>query len=250
MKFHILFVLLVLSIGAYAQTPTSENKTIRWGAWSGTDGCCLNYLKDGVLITEYYDDRLGYSISLHPDKDKKYLFVLIVMQSYSDTPFTVYPENFHLRMTEPVNKTYAALSPDDVMKEINKRGQWRMGIAAALSGVATRQTTGTVTDSQGNTADVRISEPDYEGQNRTANQAADKQANNAARAAVVQNSALRANTVRKDQIIGGVVFFKKDKLAPGFILSFTIDNTTYEIPYGTERVKAAQIPAPPPPKKL
>ncbi|MCA1590623.1 MAG: hypothetical protein LC734_09620 [Acidobacteria bacterium] len=113
-------------------------------------------------------------------------------------------------------------------------------LAAGLAGMATRQSTAVATDQYGNRADVTVTENDPNVQ-RNARQAAAQQAGrNATRSEILEEHAWRKHTLFKDEMRYGLVFFKKDGLTDGLVLSFEIDNVVYEIPYGSKREKADQ----------
>lgn len=50
---------------------------------------------------------------------------------------------------------------------------------------------------------------------------------------------LPTDTLLANEMVMGLIYFnkKKMKIAQGYVLSFTIENTTYEVPFGTERME-------------
>lgn len=227
----ILFI-FALSISTFAQT---EKKTIRWGSANAPKDCCADFFKDNRLLTSYKDENIMFSIGVDVTTEKKFLAVIVTFGNPTDKSFTIDPENFQMRQTAPKNKTYSPVSSEEVAQKIENRGRWRLFAAALLAGMATKQSSATATDNYGNRADVTVTERDEEARDRV-NDARRTQSNeNSERAEIVKAIALPKHTLFKDDVKGGVVFFKKKDLAPGMIISFTIGDTTYEVPYGTER---------------
>lgn len=247
----LLLVLLLVPVAATGQTPSTQ--TIRWGSASLEKNCCYDYMVDGGLVTVYRDAKLTFVVSIRTDVDDKYHLVVIDFLNKDEVPITVDPNNFQLSLKAPVNRTYPSLHYLDVAKEMEKRGKggrWFRGFRARMSQLpATVDTTTTgrviINDSSGQSATgtyrgestSTISTPDYDAIRRAREKNAAEEAENKQKADHFAHHALKANTIFKDQMVGGVVFFKKDKMSPGAVLSFRIGNVTYEIPYGTERAK-------------
>ena len=210
-------------------------------------------MQDGSLVTVYRDSNIFYILSLHSNIDDKYIMVLIDFRNKGDIPITVYPESFQLQLTAPVNKSFMALDSGEVAKEMEKRGKGGRFFRTFIAGMSRNSTLVDtrsegdvrISDATGNTATgaysgsskSTISSPDYEARERARAKNDAEKARNSAKADHFESYALKANTLRKDETTGGVVFFKKDKFSPGAILSFTIDNVRYEVPYGSERSK-------------
>lgn len=227
-----LLLVFLLSSAAFAQ---SEKKAIRWGSPDAPKDCCADYVRDNRLHTTYKDDNILFSIGLDVETEKKFVAVLISIGNPNEKSFTIHPENFQMRLTAAKNKVYNALAVEDVAEKIQNRGKWRLLAASFLAGMATRQSTAVVTDNRGNRADVTITEQDREAQNRVNNARREQNAVNQDRADILRTISLPTHTLFKDEVKGGVVFFKKEDLTPGIIISFTVGNTTYEIPFGTDR---------------
>ena len=244
-------LLMIFVCGAFGQA--AEKKTIRWASPDLPKECCTNYMEDGALVTTYRDANLFYVVSLHTNIDDKYVMALIYFRNTGDVPITIYPENFQLRLSAPINKTLNSLDAAEFTREIEKRGKGGRILRGFLAGMARNTSnidtlsSGRVraTDSNGNTASgtysgestSTVSTPDFEARRRAREKNEKEIEQNEAKASHFASVALLANTLRKDETTGGIVFFKKDKFSPGAILSFRIGDITYEIPYGTERTK-------------
>jgi len=245
-KLTIIMTLLLAAFTAQAQEASmppsaqAQKKVIRWMSKELPKTCCRDYLANNELVTVYDDDNINFILRLYVSLDKKYVILHTVFLNKSFIPFTIYPDKFTMRLTEPQNKTYNSVSAEEVAKVMENRGRWRRILAAGLAGAATTETTGIVSDNQGNTATVTITEPDKQAVRNAQNSAQKQIANNQNRASVIREFQLPAHTLFKDKIIEGLVFFKKEKLTDGMIISFEIDGITYEIPYGEERTKLNQ----------
>jgi hypothetical protein len=229
------FILLLLAaqfVCAQTTAPVTK-KVISWGPGD----CCANFMRDGFLQTTYKDETLEFQISVYPEMDKKYITVFISFHNRSAKSFTIYPDSFKMQITSPYTKAYNPISAYDVANETERRGQWRVAFARALAGMATQQSTATITDNQGNSANVVITEPNQQVRRDAANATARQQAGNAERADSIRAYSLAANTLFQDQTAQGYVFFKKEKPMAGAIISFMIGDVTYEVPFGAERTK-------------
>lgn len=189
------------------------------------------------MKTIYENDKIAFLLTVDVTSEKDYLVLYVGILNKSNKPFTIEPDKFQMRKTEPVNITYNAIPAKDIAKKMEKSGRWRMAIAAGLAGMATKQSTATVTDNRGNKADVTVTEPDRQAQRDVENASRRRSTENLSKADAVREFALPTHTLFKDKMIKGYVFFKKGKPANGMIISFEINGIIYEIPYGTERVK-------------
>lgn len=215
----------------------AQDKVVRWGDPSIPKESYGNYYEDGALITEYKDENVLYSLTIHTDIDKKYVGFWLIIQNLAETPFVISQDNFDLQFTG--NPELLRPAPiDEVAKDIEKRGRWRMAFAGALAGMATRNSTAIVSDNQGSVSTVTITEPDRQAQANSQRARNNNASSNARKSAAFKDIALKKNTMFKRTIIDGVVFFRKPKKFPsGLILSFVAGGTRYEIPFGSERVK-------------
>ncbi len=232
MKLYLTIITILLfafSLNTYSQT---SNKTVQW---NGSNKCCDNWMQNGELVTAYEDEKLTFLMSLTVEKD--YYAVWIGFINKSNRRLTVEPSAFTLRLTEPVNQTYNALDAAEIAKKIKSSGKTRAFFARWGAGMAKKQSTATITDDSGNSANVRITEPDTNARNEAEGRIEERQVKNNSRANSVLSGALRSNTLFNDEPYGGYVYFPKKKAADGLIISFTLDSVTYEIPYGSEREK-------------
>lgn len=236
-----LFAFAVQAQVAPTQTSApSPKKVIRWGSNDLPENCCRNYMDKNHLVTIYEDDKIGFLVTIDLKTEKKYVILYAAFLNKSNTPFTIESDKFWMRMTEPRNKTYNAISADEVAKKMENRGRWRMALAAGLTGMATTQSTATVTDNRGNRADVTVAEPDRQAQRDVQNASREQKVANRTKADAVRENSLPNHTLFNDKIIDGYIFFKQEKLADGMIISFEIDDILYEIPFGAERKKLNQ----------
>jgi hypothetical protein len=95
---------------------------------------------------------------------------------------------------------------------MEKSGQWQGFFSAMAAGMATKQTTGTVSDNRGNTADVVVTERDESAVRNARNARQNRQASNAVKASRVRDLSLPLHTLFKDKTVEGLVFFKKRRL--------------------------------------
>lgn len=242
-KIYLVVTLLFFVLAAQAQNtlpPTvaqSQKKIIRWGSSELPQDCCTNYIDKNELKTFYEDDKIAFLLTVNTTFEKKYVILQAIFLNKNNKSFTVYPDKFQMQLTEPRNITYSAIPAEDVAHKMENRGRWRMALAAGLAGMATTQSTATVTDNRGNRAEVTVTEPNRQAQRDVHNASRERAAANRSKADAVREFALPMHTLFKDQTIGGFVFFKKEKLTDGMIISFEIDGVIYETPYGTERMK-------------
>lgn len=193
-------------------------------------------MRDGELVTVYNDENVNFLIVVSFNIDKNFIVAFAAFLNHTEKPITIYPEHFQIKMSAPVNKVYNALDTETVAKKIKNQGRWRSILAAGLAGMATRQSTGTITDNRGNTATVIITEPDHAAQRNARRSREAREVANQTKADKADKWALKTHTLFKGETVDGAVFFKREKLAPGMILSFTIGDTIFEIPYGDDRV--------------
>lgn len=242
-KLLIVITVLFSSFPIQAQEALKQNtaqplkKVVRWGSSDLPENCCTNYMDKNRLMTFYGDDKIGFLLTVDSTTEKKYIVLYAAFLNKTDTPFTVYPDKFQMRLTEPRNVTYNPIPAEDVAKKMENRGRWRMALAAGLAGMSTTQSTATVTDNRGNRADVTVTEPNRQAQSNVQNAGRRQSADNQAKADTVRELSLPIHTLFKDKIVDGFVFFKKEKLTDGMIISFEVDGVVYEIPYGAERIK-------------
>jgi hypothetical protein len=244
---------LVLAPSAFTQsTAPVPPKVIRWLSPDLPKDCCNNYMTNGRLMTGYQDANLEYAVMLIHNQDDKYDLAFIYFQNKSDRPFTVNPKDFTFAVTSPKQVVLSSLDPDNVIKEIEKRGSGGRAFRTFLVAFARQYSSiqldesGTfgVTSDRGRTArgtysgttTGSVSVPDYEAQQRVRESNAKEKAKNAEQAEKMNVFALRANTLFKNDIYGGMVYFKKNKDWSGAVLSFEINGIVYEVPYGDERV--------------
>jgi hypothetical protein len=234
-KYLFIFLLTILTITpSQAQT----KKIVKWDAAVNPNKCCSNYMRDNLMHTAYTSKDLDYLIVLDDQTIEGYFTIYIAVQNKSASAATVDPSKFSIRFTEPVNVTVLPADVSQIAAKIRGKGKLRSILSAAAAGMRTKQSTAVVTDDQGNTSNVRITERDDAAleRNRAERQSA-KDKNNA-QADLIVADALAHHTLFEGESITGTVHFKKPKtLAPGLILSFEIENTIYEIPYGKEREK-------------
>jgi len=194
-------------------------------------------MKNNYLVTTYTDDSLEYILELDTDTEKKYIIVYIMFLNKSNAPITIMPNTFTIKMSAPVNKTYPSIPIGEVAEKMENQGKWKMFAGRLFSG-QTKQSTATITDSSSRVVgNVIITERDEEAIRERRQREAEQKAKNMNKASTVREMALPAHTLLKDKTVGVLVFFKKEKLASGLVLSFTIGNTIYEIPFGNERTK-------------
>lgn len=210
----------------FAPTQTSVapslKKVIRWGSNELPEKCCFDFMDKNQLKTIYRDEKISFLLTVDITSEKKYIVIYAGFYNNSAVPFTIEPDKFQMRMNEPRNITYNAISAADVAKNMENRGRWRMALAAGLADMATTQSTATVTDNRGNRADVTVTEPNRQAQRDVQNASREQTATNRTKADAVRDFALPIHTLFKDQMMGGFVFFKKEKLADGMIISFEI----------------------------
>ena len=245
-KLFIVITVLFSAFAAQSQVAPPQNnvqlqkKVIRWGSNDLPEKCCVNYMNKNRLVTFYEDDKIGFLLTVDLTTEKKYVILYAAFLNKSGTPFTIEPEKFWMRMTEPRNVTYNRIPAEDVAKKMENRGRWRMALAAGLAGMSTTQSTATVTDNRGNRADVTVTEQNQQAQRNVQNASREQSAANRSKADAVRELSLPIHTLFKDKIVDGYVFFKQEKLANGMIISFEIDGVIYEIPYGADRKKQSQ----------
>lgn len=210
--------------------------------WKSNDPCCRDFMHQGSLVTSFRSETVNYTVSLHPDIDKKYIVALIVFGS-NDTAYTVDPQTFIMTVE---GKSYLSLHYEDVAKDMEKRRKTLRTLRGIFGGMATRTIesdstfSGTVAGSDGSSARVtgestttsRV--PDYAARESVRQRNAAEKASNLSRANSVRQLALKAHTLFPQETVMGLVFFRKVG-GPGAILSFKIGDTVYEVPYGSER---------------
>lgn len=227
----ILFVFFVTS--SVLGQETSTEKKIK--SWTGGAECCDNWIDKGKLITTYKDENVDYIAILEFDDD--YIVFIIGIQNLSKQRILIDPSKFSIRMSAPVNKTFYALDAEAVAKKFQKRGSFRLALAGIFAGMATSQSTATITDNRGNRSNVVVTEPNRQAIENVRQKRIEQEEKNQNKAAVVRAVALPMQTLFPGEEVRGIVFFERKKVSNGSIVQFAIGDTTYEIPYGEERTK-------------
>lgn len=197
------------------------------------------YMSNGKLRTTFEDDKLGFILTLDEkiDKHNKHLVLFFYILNRSDDAFTVKPETFAITLSN--GREIPSIPADTVIAAIEKKGGWRHTVMAALAGVtastATNTTTATITDQQGRTSTVEISEPDRSATERVHAQIAQERQYNSTVAAAFDKVAFRAHTLFPNADKIGAIYFKRTKLGKGHTVSFILDGVTYQVPFGSMR---------------
>jgi hypothetical protein len=172
----------------------------------------------------------GTMIAVSLNDDGKYLAFLVLIVNKSPQRFVVDPAAFFAKIETPKPFFLITIPADKVAKSMESEGRWRSAMSLFLAGMATRQTTGTVTDQTGNQSSITLTEPDRQAQRNAQQSVRDRNVANQAASNTIRDIGLRANTVFPETSLLGWVFFEKKKFNSLTIGVFT-GLAMYEFPF-------------------
>jgi hypothetical protein len=227
---HVVAVLLLLVLPSLSfgqtQPPKPDWPTITWKP--GAPGTDLVLMQGHEVKT--FTHANGTMIAVLLNDDGRYLAFLVFVVNKSPQRFVVNPVSFFAKIETPKPMLLLAIPVEKVAKSTESEGRWRSTLGMFLSGMATRQTTGTITDQQGNQSTVTLAEPNTQAQSAAQRNARERSADNRSRADIMRDIGLRANTVFPQTSLAGWVFFEKKKFTSLTIGVFT-GLAMYEFPF-------------------
>ena len=230
-------VLLTLATCALLSLSTSAQQTVRWFS---SPGCCSDYFKQDHLISEYRDADIFMMVMIDAKLDPNYYLVWFGAENKKEASILIEPKATMTLIYPDKTVSLDNIDVDEVVKDVKKRGHWNAALGSFLAGMATTnsQFSGNAVGSDGTTTyNGTITSPDYAAQGRAREARRERTAVNTAKAEALASFALRKNTLFKGEEADGLLFFKKKAMSPGMILSFVIGGVTYDVPYGSERLK-------------
>lgn len=248
--FMLTLALATLALAQNGTTPQPQPERIRW---KSNDPFCDQIFVNGASIRII--KHKGLTIATDGQKSKD--FFAIQTAVFNDTGqrilvdpaqswFVVLKEKGKERKAN-LSDNYAPLPPEKIIAKIENRAAWinaLRGLGAALS--TTSQTvntynTGTVsvygtgTPVQGTyngTGTATVTRPNYEAQRQAATANAETAAKAQDEASVIDQTALRANTVFPQTTVAGYIFFPMIKKAEITLFILKIGETYYEFGFG------------------
>lgn len=211
--------LLVVAGLAFAQTP----QVIRWTP--GCVGCSQAYSNGMVVRAISIPGIVTIAAELRLSASPE---ALVKIENLTGASVDVLPSLFQIQIVTPKPRI---LQPLNIEKELAKSRFWsniRAGATGAASGAGTTQSTGTVTDQNGNTSRVTINTPNDPSVG--ARNVAEVRRQQAEREAYLTDSILRSNTLPAGGKILGRVQFQSGK-ATSAILRIPLGPNIYEIPF-------------------
>jgi hypothetical protein len=198
--------------------------------WIAGNPACDSALYQGREVKSIY--YKGTNIIVLFDDTGDYLAFLVHVTNQTPNRLVVNPASAFVKIDEPVQTHSILLSipPDKVAKSLEHQGRWRSIFGAFLGGMATRTSTGTITDAAGNQSTVTLSEPDVAAQRDTQRAIRERADRNEASANIIREIGLKANTVFPNTYLVGWIFFEKKKFASLTVNVFT-GAAMYQFPF-------------------
>jgi hypothetical protein len=180
--------------------------------------CCLTVWRDGKAsyvirdanVTVIISGSSNYSVSLHS--------VEVAVRQDGDIPLDVNPANFSVVASDPNHTVLPYLDMDTKAAKDRKHNSFLsgllVGITAAASGAAAGlPQTATVNNSDGTSSTITYTDPNAQANANAQAQANSKVASAGVAAKYVAQTAglLRRNTLHKDEIVSGTVYFQGPK---------------------------------------
>ena len=229
-----------------SQQPKSEAKTPLHLQWKSDDPNCDRLAIDGkeFRIIKHEGITVISDFSASPDF---YAGEFLVINETKDR-FDVDPAKAKLVYWPDANKPpvlLESLPPEKIVSKIQNRTKWTNALRA-LGGASTTTTTtssvesgtatavgtsGSATGTYSGTSTATTTRPDYEARRRASEQIneANERANN--KSALVNNFALRLNTVFPKDRVSGYIYFPLKKFDKGW-LSIEINGVFYDFGVG------------------
>jgi hypothetical protein len=172
----------------------------------------------------------GTDIIVVLDDTGDYLAFLVSVVNRNDYRLIVNPASASARIQAPKPSLLLSIPADKVAKSMEHQGRWKSMLGVFFAGMATRQTTGTITDQFGNQSSVTLSEPDTSAQRNAQRAAAERANRNRSAAEIIREIGLRANTVFPNTSLSGWIFFEKKKFTSLTVSIFT-GEAVFELPF-------------------
>jgi hypothetical protein len=143
--------------------------------------------------------------------------VLIEVTNETGNRVEVVPALMTLDLVQPEPKSFPYLDPDTLAESVRRGSGWEAvfdAMAIMGSGMATQtsHTTGSIIGGIGSEqVDIRTTTHDQAPQDRVIENIQRNQERKASKASIIQNAALRENTVLPGESVGGSVFFAAPK---------------------------------------
>ena len=218
-------------------TPTAAQPQMDWSA---ENPACDQYWVRGTQFFQITNGEFRVRVALGADGSHFKAFIG-VQNGSSIERLDVLPEHFSLQIIDPPSGgAESALPLEKVLVRRSLPKTLALATAAGINGyesASRRQTvagTATVTDSNGNTSQVTIWEPDNTAAARQAQLEQQKRQDDAAMAAQNQSieaTALLPTTLLPKHAVSGFVYFNRDKNTRAVLLRLSIGATVYSFPY-------------------
>ncbi len=172
----------------------------------------------------------GTIVSVVLDDSGDYLAFLVAVYSGSPHRLVVNPASAFVRIQQPKPNLLLTIPSEKVAKSMEKRRRWRSMLASFLAGMATRTSSGTITDEYGNQSTVTLSESDKIAQRNAREADVERRARNQTSAEIIREIGLRSNTVFPKSKLMGWIFFEKKKFTSLSVGVFT-GEAMFEFPF-------------------
>ncbi len=225
-----LFLLLAGSIASQEKSADPEPKSPDWPTikWHQTGPDFDSALLEGREVKASRFE--GTSIAVLMDDTGDYLAFLVSVQNKSTSRIIINPASAFVRIESPKSGLLLTIPADKVARSMEKQGRWRNMLGLFFAGMATRSSTGTITDEYGNRSTVTLSEPDRVAQQNAQNAIRERNIRNQTSASIIRDIGLRANTVFPNTELTGWMFFEKKKFTSLTVGVFT-GRAMYEFPF-------------------
>lgn len=223
MKYFI-STLLMLLFASYAFG--QSDKTVRWQPNSDYSDSVISDGKEIKIIT-----KNGISIAATLIEKRGWIpHAFITFENNTNNRILLDPALWTLNVITPKPQTLTTKEPEKLDASLENRAKWAAAIDDAGAAFSTKQTTATVTDSNGATSTATITEPDKQAQKEAATRGRAQQEHAGSVADYVRSSSLKVNTVFPKTQVSGIVWFENKKYKD-VVLTIVIGDVIYEFPF-------------------
>jgi hypothetical protein len=215
----ILLSILFLALTTFGQT------TIRWQMGTAhSDSRFINGKEvkmidaDGVTVTATLIERKNWI---------PHAFVTV--ENETEARILVDPTDWTLNVLDKP-RVLKSKEPDKLAKSLDSRGAWSAALSGISGAMATKQTTGTIRNSDGSSSTVTITEKDEAARARAEATGRRNQDTLESAAQYVRESSLRLNTLLPKESVYGIVWFE-NKGYKEVLLVIKIAGVIYEFPF-------------------
>jgi hypothetical protein len=189
------------------------------------------FWRNGTQIDQQTLD--GVTVLAWVTKTGKYQRVNVQLENHSQHAIDFQPTFVGLSGTGQKNVALKLLSEEELRKSISRREFWGTLMVGLYGAVATETSTVRTTTSSGYSVRSTINSPDYFARADAQRTQRELAANAQTQREEIGRVLLRRTTVFPNDSVGGSMFFKNAGKMDGFVVTLSLGDRNYRLPFGT-----------------